>query len=60
VNYAKKDKNLVISKWMIVSTLDKQLKGQLHLMVPHGQITYTKHIIEANSIDAHVLSLKRI
>jgi hypothetical protein len=60
VNYTEKDKNLVISKWIILSTLAKQLSGQFHLMVPHGQMSYTKRIIQANDIDAQVISLKEI
>jgi len=60
VNYAKKDKNLVISKWMILSSLAKQLNGKLHLMVPHGQMSYTNRLIQANNIEAQVLSLNKI
>lgn len=60
VNYPKKDKNLIISKWMILSALAKQLHGKLHLVVPHGQMSFTNRIIQSNNIDAHVLSLKEI
>jgi hypothetical protein len=60
VNYAKKDKDLVVSKWMILSTLAKHLKGHLYLMVPHGQMSYTNRILQANQIEAQVLSLKEI
>jgi hypothetical protein len=60
VNYSKNDKDLVISKWMILSTLAKQLRGKLHLMVPHGQMSYTNRIVQSNNIEANVLSLKNI
>jgi hypothetical protein len=60
VDYPKKDKNLIVSKWLILSTLAKQLNGKLHLMVPHGQMSFTNRIIQSNNIDAHVLSLKEI
>ncbi len=60
VNYPKKDKNLIISKWLLLSTLAKQLNGKLHLMVPHGQMSFTNRILQSNNIDAHILSLKEI
>jgi uncharacterized protein (UPF0297 family) len=60
VNYARKNKDLVISKWMVLSTLAKHLRGQLHLMVPLGQMSYTQRILQANNIEAQVLSLKNI
>lgn len=60
VNYPKKDKSLIVSKWMILSTLAKQLNGKLHLMVPHGQMSFTNRILQSNNIEAHVLSLKEI
>ncbi|MDO1445827.1 hypothetical protein Q0590_06170 [Rhodocytophaga aerolata] len=60
VDYPKKDKNLIVSKWMILSTLAKQLNGKLHLMVPHGQMSFTNRIIQSNNIDAQVLSLKEL
>jgi hypothetical protein len=60
VNYHKNDKNLVVSKWMILATLAKQLSGKLHLMVPHGQMSYTKRILQSNNVEADVLSLKEI
>ncbi len=38
VDYPKKNKDLIVTKWMLLSTLAKQRTGELFLMVPHGKL----------------------
>lgn len=60
VNYEEEDKNRIISKWMLLSTLAEHRNGKFFLLVPHGKMKYTNRIIENHKIDAEVLSMKSI
>lgn len=58
VSYPQKDQELVVSKWMVLSTLAQQLDGKFFLVVPHGKMSYTNRIIQHHSIAANVISVK--
>ena len=60
VDYPQSDKDLVVTKWMLLSTLAKQRTGELFLMVPHGKLNFTNRIVKNYGIDAHVLPIKNI
>ena len=60
VDYSQKDKDAVVTKWMLLSALAKQRTGELFLMVPHGKLNFTNRIVKDYGIAAQILPIKNI
>ncbi len=58
VDYPQKEQDLIVTKWMLLSTLARRMDGSLVLVVPHGKMSFTNRILRSHGIQANVLSAR--
>jgi hypothetical protein len=57
VRKAKRDKQAVVHKWTLLSTMANLRNGKFILLVPHGKLTYTRKLVEEHGIDAEIIKI---
>jgi hypothetical protein len=60
VDYPQKDQELIVSKWMLLSTLASHRDGHFSLIVPFGKMNFTKRILKDYKIQADVIPAQTI
>lgn len=47
----------LISKWKLLSMMSKIKNGSFHILVPYGQMKFTRELLDAHHIEANLIKM---
>ena len=51
------EQDKLISKWKLLSMMSKIKNGSFHILVPYGQMKFTRELVTAHNIDANLIKM---